>query len=149
MKSFSSWFHGGLTLEEENDTRYDRGRPHRFIDRAAAVGDLRPPDPGAGGISFPDSLPIYVLIYGPPPRIPGAPVTRTQSRGLIRVCLQVLGKGEPFTVTAQAASIRRAEDLVKSMFPGGETSVLFPIEGDDFFADAETEGVEAARATAV
>ncbi len=35
------------------------------------------------------------------------------------------------------------------MFPGSEISVLFPIEGDDFFADAGPEGVEAAHTTAV
>ena len=35
----------------------------------------------------------------------------------------------------RAASIRRAAEFVASRFPGSEVRVIFPIDGDGFFAD--------------
>lgn len=35
----------------------------------------------------------------------------------------------------RATSIRRAAEFVASSFPGSEVRVIFPIDGDGFFAD--------------
>ncbi len=65
---------------------------------------------------------------------------------MVRVALEVSGAESPFKVLARAASIRRAEDIVRSRYPGNEVRVVFPIDGNGFFADDDgCEGLEPGR----
>ncbi|HEX2729226.1 MAG TPA: hypothetical protein VHM16_05690 [Rubrobacteraceae bacterium] len=62
---------------------------------------------------------------------------------MIRVSVEVRGVDSPLKVLVQAASISRAERLARDRFAGNEVQVVFPIDGDDFFAgDDLTESVE-------
>jgi len=54
---------------------------------------------------------------------------------VVRIKLEVSGSESPFKVLVWADSIRRAEDIVRSRYPGKEVRVVFPIDGDGFFAD--------------
>jgi LmbE family N-acetylglucosaminyl deacetylase len=63
---------------------------------------------------------------------------------LVRVSFEVCSEGGAFEVLVRAGSIRRAEELAAARFPGGVVCVLFPIDGEEFFSDAEeVEGIEA------
>lgn len=58
--------------------------------------------------------------------------------------MEIHGEEDPIRVSARAPNIRRAEDIVRSRFPGSEVRVVFPIDGDGFFAeDGGYEGIEA------
>lgn len=62
---------------------------------------------------------------------------------MVRVSVEVDGGENPVTVLVRASSISRAERLVRNRFPDSEVRVVFPIDGDDFFAgDGASEGIE-------
>lgn len=62
---------------------------------------------------------------------------------MIRVSVEVRDVDSPLMVLVRAASISRAEGLARSRFPGSAVRVVFPIDGDDFFAgDGASEGIE-------
>jgi len=54
---------------------------------------------------------------------------------LVSLSVEVSGEGGAFTVPVKATSIRRAAEFAASSFPGSEVRVVFPIDGDGFFAD--------------
>jgi len=64
---------------------------------------------------------------------------------VVRIAIEICGEESPIRVSACATSIRRAEDIVRSRYPGSEVRVVFPIDGDGFFADdgglEEVEGL--------
>lgn len=64
---------------------------------------------------------------------------------MVRIAIEVYDEESPIMVSARAASIRRAEDIVRSRYPGSEVRVVFPIDGDGFFTDdgghEEVEGL--------
>lgn len=62
---------------------------------------------------------------------------------MVRIEMEIYGAEDPIRVSARAPSIRRAEDIVRSLYPGSEVRVVFPIDGDGFFADDGHEGIEA------
>lgn len=68
---------------------------------------------------------------------------------MVRIAIEVYGEESPITVSARAPSIRRAEDIVRSRYPGSEVRVVFPIDGDGFFTDdgghEEVEGLSLAK----
>jgi hypothetical protein len=64
---------------------------------------------------------------------PRAPIRRLLS--LVNLSVEVSGEGGAFTVPVRAESVRRAAEFVASSFPGSEVRVVFPIDGDGFFAD--------------
>lgn len=64
---------------------------------------------------------------------------------MIGVSVRVSGEGGAFVVMARAASIRRAQELAAAAFPGWDVRVIFPIDGDGFFA--QSGGVEELEAS--
>jgi hypothetical protein len=62
---------------------------------------------------------------------------------MVKIEIEVYCEEDPIRVSARAPSIRRAEDIVRSRYPGSEVRVVFPIDGDGFFADGGHEGIEA------
>lgn len=62
---------------------------------------------------------------------------------MVRIEMEIYGAEDPIRVSARAPSIRRAEDIVRSRYPGSEVRVVFPIDGNGFFADGDHEGIEA------
>lgn len=62
---------------------------------------------------------------------------------MIRVPFEVSGEEGSFRVTVRAASMRRAEEDLRSRYPGGEVRLVFPLDGNDFFAgNAKDEELE-------
>lgn len=53
---------------------------------------------------------------------------------MIRVPFEVTGEEGSFKVMVRAASMRRAEENLRSRYPGGEVRLVFPLDGNDFFA---------------
>lgn len=69
---------------------------------------------------------------------------------MIGISLRVSGERESFMVRARAGSIRRAEELAATAFPGSEVEVVFPIDGDVFFfGNGDGEELEASMPEAV
>lgn len=63
---------------------------------------------------------------------------------MVRIEMEIHCAEDPIRVSARASSIRRAEDIVRSRYPGSEVRVVFPIDGNGFFAeDGGYEGIEA------
>jgi hypothetical protein len=62
---------------------------------------------------------------------------------MVKIEIEVHGEEDPIRVSARAPSIRRAEDIVRSRYPDSDVRVVFPIDGDGFFADGGHEGIEA------
>jgi hypothetical protein len=63
---------------------------------------------------------------------------------MVRIDMEIYCAGDPIRVSARASSIRRAEDIVRSRYPGSEVRVVFPIDGNGFFdEDGGQEGIEA------
>lgn len=54
---------------------------------------------------------------------------------MIRVPFEVTGEEGSFRVMVRAASMQRAEEDLRSRYPGGEVRLVFPLDGNDFFAD--------------
>lgn len=62
---------------------------------------------------------------------------------MIRVPFEVSGEEGSFRVMVRAASMRRAQEDLRSRYPGGEVRLVFPLDGNDFFAgNAKDEGLE-------
>jgi hypothetical protein len=55
---------------------------------------------------------------------------------MIRVSVEVRSRAVRFRTAVWAESIERAVRLAGMRYPGSETSVLFPIEPEGFFAKA-------------
>jgi hypothetical protein len=93
--------------------------------RVTAAGGRQLRGPGEGDSSFPYfSHRIFA---------PRAPIRRLIT--LVNLSVEVSGEGGAFTVPVRSGSIRRAAEYVASSFPGSEVRVVFPIDGDGFFAD--------------
>jgi len=54
-------------------------------------------------------------------------------RVVIRVSVEVSGRGTCFRAAVWAESVERAVDVARMHCPGGEVRVLFPINPDAFF----------------
>lgn len=62
---------------------------------------------------------------------------------MIRAPFEVSGEGGSFRVKVQAASMRRAEKVLRSKYPNGDVRLVLPIDGEDFFTDhGEGEKIE-------
>lgn len=61
----------------------------------------------------------------------------------MRAPFEVSGERGSFKVKVRAESVRRAEEVLRSEYPDSEVRLVFPIDGQDFFADrGEDEGIE-------
>ncbi|HSK99955.1 MAG TPA: hypothetical protein VK869_06430 [Rubrobacteraceae bacterium] len=58
---------------------------------------------------------------------------------MIRVPFEVTGEEGSFKVMVRAASMRRAEEDLRSRYPGGEVRLVFPLDASDFFAGNEKD----------
>jgi hypothetical protein len=54
---------------------------------------------------------------------------------MIRVSVEVGSGAARFRAAVWAESIERAVSLVRARYPGGEVTVIFPIEPEAFFCD--------------
>ena len=62
---------------------------------------------------------------------------------MVRAPFEVSAERGSFKVKVRADSVRRAEEVLRSEYPGSEVRLVFPIDGDDFFADhCEYEEIE-------
>lgn len=68
---------------------------------------------------------------------------------MVRVTVEVRDGGDPLAVMVLASSIRAAERLARSRFPGGDVRVVFPIDGESFFAADAREGDDLPETVAV
>jgi hypothetical protein len=59
---------------------------------------------------------------------------------LIRAPFEVIGEEGSFKVMVRAASMRRAEEDLRFRYPGVEVRLIFPLDGNDFFADNGKDG---------
>ena len=55
---------------------------------------------------------------------------------MIRVSVEVNGRGSFFKAAVWAESVERAVEVARTHYPGGEVRVLFPINPETFFAQA-------------
>lgn len=55
---------------------------------------------------------------------------------MIRVSVEVRGRGPCFKAAVWAESVERAVEVARTHYPGGEVRVLFPINPETFFAQA-------------
>ena len=63
---------------------------------------------------------------------------------MVQVTMDVGGGDIVLRVLARAEDIGRARELVSEVYPGVAVSVVFPIQPEEFFADADVdEGCEA------
>jgi hypothetical protein len=67
---------------------------------------------------------------------------RKQRDTLIQVVIEVRRGAASFRVSVRAASIRRAISLVRSGYPGGEASLVLPVEPESFFLGDDFAGAE-------
>lgn len=61
---------------------------------------------------------------------------------MVRVCVEVRGGEGQLAMMVRASSIRAAEGLARSRYPGCDARVVFPIDGESFFSAGDPEGVE-------
>lgn len=66
---------------------------------------------------------------GPCVRVAGEGMLRGGASGVVRIAIEVYDEESPIMVSARAASIRRAEDIVRSRYPGSEVRVVFTDDG--------------------
>lgn len=56
---------------------------------------------------------------------------------MVRVLCEVRISGTRFGARIRAESIRRAVSVTEAQYPGGDVRVVFPIDPEGFFVDAD------------
>lgn len=96
-----------------------------------------------GSVDPPFPFPTHHPSTSTSPDSSETPVFLREGAGLVSISVEVRGGEDAMMMLVRAASISWAEGLARSRFPGSAVRVVFPIDGDDFFAgDGASEGIE-------
>lgn len=60
---------------------------------------------------------------------------------MLRAPFEVSGEEGSFRIVVPTMSMRRAEEALRSRYPGCDVRLVFPIDGHDFFADSGRDEV--------